>query len=895
MFKPSKLIYRNSLEETFEKASTKKIDAEEVLTAFHNQKKSESEEKITDITTVLLSQMDTSLSDQDRIIDIESAKNRLEELKQKNNPERKKQIELEINDRRHNTKSLIRLQNSSSVILLENGTKTNYYNSEADKKTEIEEFIKLSPTEQIKTLQSKKNEIKLATDQFKELARLVNPKDLPDELKSFKKLDTKNRAESIKEIKALSANYKKLLENSGVSQKTLKSRLQTFNTLGIKGQKLEFTRLTEALNVPQKDKEFNGAKEKRKEKYPEFQILSKTEKEDILRQIRSEIKTEYQTELIQHKHYNALSKKDIEMMLSTFKGRFTIDTAEMCLDYLDSSMDSAAAVAKEASVFPQAVLEHFDWDNITFFDKKKLLGEKGTIEQYTENQDHIKYDNKYKEKLTSYLNFKPIGIINEAGLKSYSKWFQGLKVSEKKNIIENSEKKPELDYLEATKQARINANKKFLKLPSQIQKEYRNKYVQADFEEKISILQQIEKLNTESSTEFEEKLNTLVEERLLSENSKARYSKWFTKRLNLSERDEYLSNCNLDKKERRDNLKDFETNILPFVPKAELAKVKKGFYEADFKKRKKLNKKFAEKYIPEDQDVVDIKKQTIANSESVEEAVEALDTNSAIKKDFIKRAEARADKGDRQGALVLYEEVLEMDLNPTEKKKVKDIVNELQEEEDHYESLEEGHFHEIVENEIQNITQENPKLKKQKQVLSMLEEAYDLQYRNEVYYSKTQDDQTRMNQSLDDTYTREANQAFMEHTGDQSLYIDQWGDLEVGDAIEFDIATYDTTQNLPYWMDYFSEMQELPKEKRSDPRFKFKNSKTGENLLAKKFDNEVLYPARTEFIDNGLAPILFDRLKIEGIPSLEKAVSNYLYDINYKERLPKSRKTNLED
>jgi len=236
-----------------------------------------------------------------------------------------------------------------------------------------------------------------------------------------------------------------------------------------------------------------------------------------------------------------------------------------------------------------------------------------------------------------------------------------------------------------------------------------------------------------------------------------------------------------------------------------------------------------------------------------------------------------------------------MELSPIDRKRIGDIVNELREEEEHYESLEEGHFHEIVENEISNIFKENPMLRKQKQVLAMLEEAYDLQYRNEVYYSRTQDDQTRMDNSLDDSYTREANQAFMDHTGDQSLYIDQWGDLEVGDSVEFDIATYDTTQNLPYWMDYFSDMQELPKENRSDPRFKFKNSKTGEQLSAKKFDNEVLYPARTELIDNGLAPILFEKLKIAGMSSLENAVTNYLYDMDFKERLPKSRKTNLED
>lgn len=930
MFKENKLIYYqnvpDSIKENFDNARSKKISTRQAVDGFHknknaanndieqdefDQNETENEdtsakEDVIDLTILLKKQLNTSLNQKERFIDYENAEKLLQELKQKRNPRQLAEVRSQISARQRNVSGLIQQIDQNGILKI-NGQAVSIFREATfggvgEKEAMYNDFIKLTPAEQERKLEEIKNYLQKSIQQFNKLLSLVNGPGLETEIVTFKKLDNQNRLKYLKNATDVQADYFKLIDSGKLSEKQITDQKKLFAEKGIEGKKLLLKHLQEALSPEADTKliEFEQALPSRRAKFPEFNLLSPSEKETILRQIREEIKKEYLDQFRNHKYFFAAGPKDIELFESTFKkqnGRFNIQEAEACLKWLDSTMEGLLKIKQEEEKYPRDILNHFKWDELKDYEKQELLKKGGKIEKYAENQENITLDKDYKKKLNSYLAFQPLGLINQEGLKSYYEWFQSLSTDKKSKIVSEAEKNPKLDYLEETKNQRIRTNADFLKFPKTIQREYKDAFLESGFEERKILILKVKDLVALTEKEMEAKLDEVIEKKLLAPTSRARYLRGF-KRCNISQRQEYLADCNLDKEHRQEVLDEFENEVINLIPEDKRKQVENKFYNLDLKNREKYLKALRKQYKPKtkkEEEVFEAKTKAKKETKKIEDVGIMTTKLSVVHKHFIKSAEKYEKSGDKESALKFYQEALEVEIEmpTTDKLRIEAKIMELKKEQEHYQKIQEGQFQEIILTEIDQLISSNELLTKEQMHLTMLEEAYQLQVTNERYYEQATDGQTRMNNSLEDQYTIEANQAFMDYTGDQSLYLDQYDDLEIGEALNFDIAEYGTTENLPFWTDYFSNIQDLPKEARSDARFQFINGKTGEIFSSKKFKQEYLDPQRETFVTDQIAPALFEKLDISDNKSLQAEVLKVVKKKDYKRRLPKTEKDNL--
>lgn len=928
MFKEKLLLFLkggpNNLDFTaFDDALGKKTTAREAIRRFHNAKKNADpdfesvdfheeetsaedialKEDLTGITLDLKRQLDTSLGQNDRFIDTQTAELYLEELRQSRDPQRLTQIKADLKARQNNvtalineldTNGIIKLKNSSEVSVLRPATIT----ALSQRDQFLQEYLRLSPINQLKRLSEIKDEIKKATSLFNELLQFLNQDQTEKELEQFRLLDNSEKQKRIENYKKVETEFQQLLSSAKLATLQEKEQIKMFKEQGLEGRRHFVKVLKQNLQKSDKDKEFTQARKDRQAKYPNFNILSESEKAQVIEEIREEIRYEYLDQFRNHRYFHLVGTPDIQVMEGTFQGKFEIQMGEACLKWLDKTMEGFNELHDEEKKYSLEILNHFNWQNLSYFDKKKLLKKGGKVETYAENQEHIQLDTSYKKRISEYLNQRPIGLINKDGFKSYMEWFQELPINKKRQIIEKGKTQKELDYLEKTKDARTKLNQRFLKLPKLIQKEFYDKYTESGFEERKELLDEIKARTNELNDEFSEKLDDTIESKLLSPKSRSRYWKMFTKHFNLQQREDYLNDCNLDRKERKALLDEFETEVLILVPTELQDKTAKKFYDLDLKKRKKLIKELKSKYKPKnkkEEEILNARKKAKKAEQKLENAV-TTNKEGIIREHFLKRAKELEAKKDFDGALRFYQEALDLedDLPELEKIKITDKVKDLEKLKEINEKAETTQFDELISAEVEKIIANSATLRAEQQRLSLIEEAYKLQARNEKYYDKATDAQTRMHRSLDDQYTRDANQAFQEHTdGQYSFYVDQWGDIEIGQELTFDINEFDTINELPFWMDYFSDVQDLPTEAREDARFTAIDGKTGKPVSADKFKEELLNPVRTNFISEGIAPELFSRLEVTGDLDLQSTILKRLEELKLTERLPKTNKDNL--
>ncbi|MFT4326685.1 MAG: hypothetical protein ACMXYK_04240 [Candidatus Woesearchaeota archaeon] len=926
MFQESNLIFLKGLNHfntsAFDDALNKKTTAREAVRRFHsskNQTDSNSEstdfndvtqiqgldikEDLTEITLDLKRQLDTSLGEKDRFIDTQTAEMYLEELKQARNPQRIRQIKDDVKSRQTNVSALINELDTRGVIKIKGNNplsilRPKTISSLSQREQFINEYLQLSPLEQERRLIEIKDEIQKATQLFNQLIQFLDETNSNTELEQFRLLDNTERQKRIDNYKKVDAKFRQLLLKANLSPKLEKEQIRMFKEQGLEGRTHFLRVLEQNLQQSEKNKEFSQANQKRQSKYPNFNILSESEKEEVLTEIRQEIKQEFLEQFRNHRYFHLVGTPDIQVMEETFQGRFEIQIGEACLKWLDKTMNGFKELQQEEKKYPPEILNHFNWQNVSYFDKKKLLKKGGKVETYAESREHIQLDSSYKERITKYLNTQPIGLINQEGFKSYMEWFQNLPLAKKRLIVQKGTSQKKLDFLEQTKETRKKQNAKFLKLPENIRKEFYDEYMDAGFEERAKILKQIKQRTAQLNNEFQEKLDETIETKLLSPKSRARYWKMFTKHFNLEQREDYLNDCNLDRKERKELLNEFETEVLILVPTELQDKTAKQFYNLDLRRRRKLIKVLKSKYKPKtkkEKELLEARKK-MKKAEQKLENTSTISKESIVREHFLKRAKELEVNKDFDGALRFYQEALDLEdeLPEAERKKIAKKIETLEKQKENHEKLETTQFDELIKAEVENIISSDEALRTEQRILSLIEEAYKLQATNERYYDRAPDVQTRMHRSLDDGYTKEANEAFQEHTnGEHSFFTDQWGDVEIGQELTFDINEFDTLNELPFWMDYFSEVQDLPKEARADARFTAIDGKTGQTINADRFQKELLNPLKTTFISDRIAPELFTRLEVTNDQELQSAILHRLQGLKLTDRLPKTNKDNI--
>lgn len=908
MFQPNRLIWLQkgkNYDDIMERALSGKDDPEAAVDKFHEEKDRvekkrafESEEDITKVSALMREQMDPSITIDKKFLN-NNANDRLKKKLELQDPKARQEAIEEINLLQRNHRDYMAALSKGSNVKLVDGISVDVFTNDATKGINtknqyIEEFIALTPTEQAKWLAEIEKDIEERTAQFRQLLELVDGKDeRKEELAKFKTLRRSEREDHLKQIRNVTKEYKDMLERSGASPKAIKTRLAVFMEHGLEGKKLDIARLREALNVPDKDKEFKAASKERQEKHPDFYISTRAQKEKMLKEIRSEISAEYLDKAKSCPH--PLSSADHELIESTVHGRFDISMAETCIKFFEKNYVKAAElVAEQSKQYKPEILDHFNWDAISTYERKQLIKKGGLVEKYAENSENVTLDQSYSKKLDGMVAHKPFGLLNERSAEKYMKWFRERSLKDKREIVNNAKGNPKLDYLQQTYDARLKLVSKFTKqLPKSIQKEYEDEFADSDFEDRMDLLLRIEKENTELNTEFEAKLEELVEEKLLCKKSQKRYLKWFTKDLNLQEKNDYLEDCNLDKPERRQILEIFEDKILEAAPVSEHNQMKERFYNADLNKRRDMVSKWLKQYIPGSKGLLRDKLNKLGDEKNLE-AVSRIDSAYSP---LLEKAEQYEADDDGERALMLYEDIFDSyEIPEPERKKIEARIKILRREQDQYRKLEEGHFTEVMDYEIDQILKNDGTLKEEQQMLTILEEIHDIQFRNEILFNRTMNTREQMDLTLEgDTYTQEFNEALFEYDDSASVYYDEHNELQLAtNENVFDLNEWDNDEDIKYWKNYVSHRQEDPHEKRFDPTLSIMNPKTRQRLNANQFDKEMLFPARQAFIEK-MFPKLLEAMDMDEdslSPRALNAVTNHLYNRDWRVKLPKTNTRN---
>jgi hypothetical protein len=728
---------------------------------------------------------------QENIIDTETHENLLIEAENERDPAALEKVRRNISERRENVQALIREFDLHSSIKI-NQKKISLFREDNDIEQQKAEFIRLSPKEQKEVLQEVKNYLEVATRQFQELSNLVSNENIVSEANNFKQLSTRERSAYIDESKKIQENYLKLLQAAHIEPAKIQEKMELLHIHGLEGKKLLLQNLQERLKHSALDLEFEEANQSRRDNYPDFKILTPNEKKEVLIKIREEIKAEYIYKFRNHRYFFAATSLDRERFEATFQGKFQIKIGEISIQYLDSIMESLFKIKIEEQKFPKEILDHFDWDQLPDYERSELINS-GVVLKYAENVEHMELDAEYKLRLQKYLKMEPLGIINKKGVESYYKWFQRISLERKSDIINFGSKIPSLDYLELTKGKRIEHNKLFLSLPKKIQSDNRAAYLEKGYEERAIFLQELIELSEkddELTIAFEEKLDEKIEAKLLTPRSRKRYVKMFAK-MSVEEKELYLEDCNLDAPHRQEVLDEFRA-LLQLIPQNKAKKIEEDFYNLDLRKRETKLARLKALYVDSKDEVTKVK----LEAEKATIQVEQTETKPELSPVdiFLASAEKYELQNDKSTAIKFYKEALtiESTITPQQRQEIEDKIAALEEDESYYQKLQEGHINEIIHTEVENLINENPTLLVSKEIIAMLEAAYELEKKNEELQAM-ENAQTQINKKLSDLsqFAANTNQEELDQTAESQT-------SEITQEIqESELSEQETAQSEP--------------------------------------------------------------------------------------------------
>lgn len=801
--------------------------------------------------------MSGSLSREKRFLDQQTAlqlKQRLDSLDARTRNE----AQTEIDSRLFNVRNYMRSIDEGGLIRLSDGSEVSAFTVDArrginSKEQYLEEFIRLDLTEQKRWLAEIQKDIESRTKQFNEMLNLVEGQLKKEEIAKFQTLRRSERKTYLQRFKKCTTEYTKLLDSSDIKSGAKRKALENFKQLGVEGREIALAQLKESLSVPQKKQEFKSASKKRQEKYEkeygEFSLLSRDKQEEVLKKIRDEIKTEYMGKV---NNCKVLTSADLQTFESTIKGRFDISFAELCLKDLDKSLEKAYEVEnkmKELNVKPE-VLNHFSWTKLTFFEKDTLI-KSGKLKEYSENSEHLTLDGAYKKRLEKYQKEGKFGLINKNGLKSYMKWFEDLGLDKKRDIVEKAEKQTDLDFLEKTKKTRERNNKEFEELPKQIQKEFEKEYLKADFEQRMHILYFLKTETIKLDQEFTEKVDGMIKDHTLSPKERKGQIETFNG-LNITQKTKYLKKSELDKPIRTDLLATFEDEIVPNLPQSKKNSIAKKFYKSTLNERINGIQSLLSQYVPDSKtDVKEILNKNLPDPKNIEDP-RKLDLKDET---LIEFAEKFEKEGDYKSALKFYETVLlNGNLDPKTKKEIEDKVEELKDDLEIYDDKpeKEAHFDQMIDSMTDDILESTDTLKQAHKEITILEELYRIQKKNEILYKEQATKEGQMKASLEDSNVIEFQAAISKETQDEySLAKKQNNGIRLvkSNENEFDPSTYkESPQNFQKWEQYVAKMQQTPEQNREDATLCLKHPNTHQRLKAEQFKTEVLNPQRARLI-----------------------------------------------
>ncbi len=824
---------------------------------------------------------------------------RIQRRLQSQNEGTREQAKAEIVARAENVREYMTKLDTGDDVKLIDGSFESIFNLDKatgvdQKQSYLDMFTGLSLSEQVDWLRKIDEDISMRVEQFNNLIELVGKNARDEEMDHFKSLRTKDKTKYLDRLKSTNIQFEQLISGPSLTNAEKRAAKEQFDELGLEGKQIELDRLKKNLAPNPKTEEFNALNKEWTKGIKKFETLDEREKETVLSEIRGRMREKYQDLL---NSCPALTKADLRLMRPTTRGRFDMQLAQACIDYFAETKKLAETAEREGLTYDAKIRAHFNWEGITSLDRQQLLKEdtkgKNELDRYSDDIDHIKFDKKYKEKLDKYTKEGKYGLITAKAAKEYYKWFQEKTPKEKDEILEKSETKTGLDFLQDTLKARRELNKKFEALPDHIKKEFEKKFKEGGFEERQELFT-IMKIDSEPQRldkEFEDKVEKMIEDETLSPKSKDKYLNWF-KKLSLTDKIKYSEKSSLDNKQREVQRDIFKDKVLKAAPEELLPKLKKEFLEANLKTRTQKNREWLK-------DFANMTDEEINQEMKLDETLPESEIPFEVKI-FMDQGEKQEVNGDIKAALNFYEAALEAigNENPKLKKEIEDKIKEIETDLGNYdEEIETGHFEMALDSEIDKILTADTSLSRAQEELTIIEELHAIKWRNELLFQKQANTDAMMDATLkgEEQTVRDLNEAMLEHTDDEKGIIkNAQGELTVSDQKEFDVKMFNQDEtSYQKWRSYIAEMQSQPPERRWDSKIKLVHPESRQELNADEYKAQVVDKQRSAFTDT-LRSQLLKKMKINPKKTGERTlvyIDNYLSNKNYRKRIPTSAET----
>jgi len=522
---------------------------------------------------------------------------------------------------------------------------------ELDQALEEAEEVDIETQKQI--LQPIQDEINTRKKQLNKFGEFITQKNKTKELKDFQAKSINERDKEIKQRET----HNQLLKDLELKDDDLRLAKEIYSDLGEKGRKVENNRLQSAVNSKHLKKRLDQAPDDLQKKYLEslgfknftnidFTFFTKEEKEKALAGMREILQKEYQTLYQDNPHFTQTDRDQFDKWANSNDWSFRI--LKKCITDFSIAIEMAEEATKKAERFSAEILEFYNWDQISTFDRHELL-KSGKLE----NSESYQLNKRYQSQLETYLPSKKYGtygLLDKQAATAQSKWFQAKTISERQKILEKPE---EYDNIIKNLKERIQTNNNFSRLAPQYQAEFQKQYISANQNNRQAIIERITNKDEDLNTQLRLKLKELIKTHILSPKHTQSHLDHF-QTLNLKSKKKFLSSSQLDNQERQTLLDIFEQDILANLAKSERPKFQKEFYLASLRKRKSLLAKWIPVYKPGQTLNELLRKPEYSYKESKEDLSLVEFTLQVI----LQQAQEFAEQGHNKTAILLYKKWL---------------------------------------------------------------------------------------------------------------------------------------------------------------------------------------------------------------------------------------------
>ncbi len=491
------------------------------------------------------------------------------------------------------------------------------------------------------------DEIASLKDLRNDLVRVVGSgKESQAYMEQFNKLRRSEKREFIKELKTNVETFTKTVETlkkSGLySDEEIKNLSVRFRESPLDQQKKMLTELQEDAKTesiksvqdtfkkfsPDTQKKFEAALKKARGLKAKKELIEEMKQDRRSTFINLYENASYQDSKGQSRRLN--SPQEIKTLISSIDKEQRPEVLEMFINGTPAANAKLTEFAKGYDAAPANVQAQYDFWNADYSKKE-------TIAQDCEK--HVKKISEWNKQLKKAIDERLIGTVS-AG--RYETQFEKLNLRQKDEVLQRST---------LSDPRRKDIRDRFDKLPKEIQKKHEHFFDMGLEDRSKLVIKEEKNLERVSKVQgaFEKKIDGMIEEHLLSEESKDAYVKWMSEMEDVEDMEKALDKSDLDLPERGFVLETFQK-----LPDDVRVKYESSFYQQDLTDRIET----LDMILPEDARA-DFR-QALSSMEAARQLTDSLEKQTELKT-LRNMANEFRDKNNQKAELEIREKIAKLE------------------------------------------------------------------------------------------------------------------------------------------------------------------------------------------------------------------------------------------